>query len=80
VNLLERLRVLLAVHEHLRVVIARGVIIRREFQDAFQQELGIVQNLEFHSDSGEQAHPFDVGGVLLQELTNHLLGGVRLPL
>ena len=33
------------VDEHLRVVIARGVIIRREFQDAFQQEFGIVQNL-----------------------------------
>src|SRR5918994_5693615 len=51
---LERLRVLVPLRQHDRVLVTRGVIGRLELQNALQQKLGVVEDVELHGDLREQ--------------------------
>ena len=73
-HLLPRAHVLMAAQQGERVLVARGMIIRREHQDVLQQELGVVHDVEFHADLREQPHTLDVIAVGQQVLANDMLG------
>ena len=80
VCLLDRLQVLVTLHEHRRVLVACCAVIWREHQHALEQELGIVEYLELDANLGQQAHRFDVVAVCLQEPAHELLRSVQLAL
>ena len=59
--------------KRLDVVDPDARIVGLEFQRAFQQELGVVEDAEANADVGEQAHALDVVRYLLQELAADVL-------
>ena len=59
---------LLALAQDIDVVEPRGPEIRPEDQCAFQQELRVVENVEFSADIRQQAHSLGVSGEPLEEV------------
>src|SRR5882762_10840897 len=80
VCLLDRLQVLVTLHEHGGVLIARCTVVWRKHQYALEQELGIVEYLKLDANLRQQPHRFDVVAVRLQKLAHELLRGVQLAL
>ena len=75
-HLLPRAHVLVALEQCHRVLVAGGMVIRRERHHVLEEELGIVGDVEFHADLREQPHALDVIAMGQQVLANDMLGGV----
>ena len=61
-------------HQHLRVVEARRVIIRGQLEHPLEQQLRIIEHVALDADAREQPHRLDVVAVLEQERPHELLG------
>ena len=79
IGLLLRRLVQVALDEHLDVLEARGLIVRRKFEHAFQQQLRVIEDVTLDADAGQQAHRFHLVAVLQEEGADHLLRGRELP-
>ena len=73
-RLLQSLGVFLPLVQRLDIIDAGEHEIRIEFQRAFQQEFGVVQNAQSQPQLGQQAHGFQMVRMLLQEGAAQLLG------
>jgi len=73
VELLHRPDVLVALHEHISVVVPCRVIVGRELQECFKKYLGIIEDIELGADLGEESHALNVVAVRQQELTDQAL-------
>ena len=77
-GLLLRRLVQVALDEHLDVLEARGVVVRRKFEHAFQQQLRVIEDVTLDADARQQAHRLHVVAVLQQEGADQLLRGREL--
>ena len=74
-ELFERLLVLVPPQQDRRVVVSGGQVVGFPLEHGFQQELGVVEDLERSADPCEQAHRLDVIAVLEQERPDEVFGG-----
>ena len=77
-HLLPRAHVLMAAEQGDGVLVAGGMILRRERHHSLEEELGVVHDIEFHADLREQPHALDVIAIGQQVLANDMLSGVDL--
>ena len=77
-HLLAGSNVLMPLQQHDRVLVAGGIMIRRQRERALEQDLGVVQHIELHADLGQQPHAFDMIAVGEQVLADHPFGIVDL--
>src|SRR5579872_3642931 len=76
--LLLGLEVQLALREHLGVLESGSVVVWREIEEPFEQQLSINVTVALHRDTREQTHGLDVMAVPEQEGANEFLGPGKL--
>ena len=73
-DLSSRLEMQMAPGKNLRILETRQMVVRRQLEHPFQQQVRIVEHFALHADAREQAHRLDVITVPAQVSADELLG------
>src|SRR6185437_6962536 len=63
-----------ALREHLRILETCQVVVRRKLEDSFEEQLRVVENVAFQSNTGQQTHSLDVITVPAEIIADELFG------